>query len=114
MLSSLAETGLSGMLCRGAVLSMDHGLKISPTRHPMHYAPGEKFSNPISIINKIAYQSGSQNYDPIEGLTLTKMAENLSGVSEQRARLCEILEHKKEDERVLQSHVYNLYSSERK
>lgn len=79
-----------------------------------HYKPDEKFSSPISIVNKIAYQSGNVIYEPIEDLSLDKMTANLSMVTDQKKRMLEILESKKEDEKALKSHLYNLYSSRNK
>lgn len=79
-----------------------------------HYVPNKKFSNPIGIINKIAYHPGNTIYEPIEGLTLGKMTENLSKASGQKARLLEILAAKKNDEKSLETHVHSLYTAEKK
>jgi len=78
-----------------------------------HFVPNEKFSNPIGMINRIAYHPGNTIYEPIEGLTLDKMTENLARASGQKRRLLEILEAKKNDEKSLQAHVYTLYTAEK-
>lgn len=75
----------------------------------MHFKPTKEFSNQIGIVNKIAYHSGNTIYTPIENLTLNKMTENLKAPSEQKSRLKQILESKKEDLKVLENHFYELY-----
>lgn len=76
-----------------------------------HYVPNEKFSNAVSIINKIAYHAGNATYEPIESITIDRMIDNLSQLQEQKERLTEILKAKEDDEKNLQNHLSNLYNA---
>ncbi len=77
----------------------------------MHFTPNKSFSDPIGVVNKIAYQSSNTVYEPIEDLTLEKMIKNLQTSTSQKKNLLEILEYKKEDEQVLKNYLFGLNTS---
>lgn len=72
-----------------------------------HFAP-EKFSDPISTVNKLAYQARSTALAPIERPVLERMISNLELPVKGTEVLEDILRHRKEEEVVLRAHLQKI------